>query len=291
MAKITLGNGETGLTIRNAINTMFTELYKLIVGGTAGGQTIIGGSLTNQDLNLRSNGTDLTTGSVNVLDTLEAASVNVAAFTVAGGVAVKKKLIATDITAINTISGNISGSAGTVTGATLTTALTVDTGTVTLKGAAANSSVVTLGAGAIGLAGSNTGDECTLSGVPFFMVKTLTAASAATPVAILTDVQVGAGKKVYIDNVLLNVAGGTAWTDATATIVTIQDTAAVVGATYAKAQLTGNAIICLIQAGITLAAPVLTGVGFTTAKGISIVGNGNFAAGSNIIVTVTGFIK
>ena len=51
------------------------------------------------------------------------------------------------------------GNADTVTNATLTTALVVDTGSVGLKGAGANSSVLTLGAGASSVAGANTGDE------------------------------------------------------------------------------------------------------------------------------------
>ncbi|MCK5603825.1 hypothetical protein KAR91_18195 [Candidatus Pacearchaeota archaeon] len=54
---------------------------------------------------------------------------------------------------------DISGNAATVTNATLTTALTVNTGTVTLTGNVANSSVLTLGAGAISISGTNTGDQ------------------------------------------------------------------------------------------------------------------------------------
>ncbi|MDP6583626.1 MAG: hypothetical protein QF535_03140, partial [Anaerolineales bacterium] len=58
---------------------------------------------------------------------------------------------------------NISGTAsnltaGTVTNATLTTALTVNTGTLTLTANSANNSVLTVGAGAVSVAGSNTGD-------------------------------------------------------------------------------------------------------------------------------------
>ena len=49
--------------------------------------------------------------------------------------------------------------ADTVTNATLTTALTVDTGTVTLTGAGANSSVLTIDAGAVSVGGANTGDQ------------------------------------------------------------------------------------------------------------------------------------
>lgn len=64
---------------------------------------------------------------------------------------------------------NISGTAasltaGAVTNATLTTALTVNTGTVTLTGNVANTSVLTIGAGAVSVSGANTGDQTTISG-------------------------------------------------------------------------------------------------------------------------------
>lgn len=129
-----------------------------------------------------------------------------------------------------------------------------------------------------------------LAGQPFRKTVTLTSAAAGTAVHILTDANVGAGRKVYINQMLLDVAGATAWTDATATIVKVQDTSAVVGGTYAKAQLTGNAFFDLTTTGLTLAAPIKDGTGFTTAKGIDIIADANFAAGSDIKLTVTGYI-
>jgi hypothetical protein len=57
---------------------------------------------------------------------------------------------------------SVTGNAGTVTNATLTTALTVNTGTVTLTGNVANTSALTLGAGASSVSGANTGDQTTL---------------------------------------------------------------------------------------------------------------------------------
>lgn len=70
----------------------------------------------------------------------------------------------TDLQVTNAISGSITGNAGTVTNATLTTALTVNTGTVTLTGNVANNSVLTIGAGAVSVSGTNTGDQTTISG-------------------------------------------------------------------------------------------------------------------------------
>ncbi len=133
-------------------------------------------------------------------------------------------------------------------------------------------------------------DAVALSGLPFRKTKTLTAAAAATAIHVLTDAEVGT-KTAYVHQIILEVSGATAWTDSTGTIVTVQDTAAVVGATYAKAQLTGSAVLGLFSTGVTLAAPIKAGTGFTAAKGLDIVADHNFAAGSDIIVTVVGFIQ
>lgn len=59
---------------------------------------------------------------------------------------------------------SIDGASATVTNATLTTALTVNTGTVTLTGNVANTSALTIGAGAVSVSGSNTGDQTDVSG-------------------------------------------------------------------------------------------------------------------------------
>ena len=65
----------------------------------------------------------------------------------------------TDLLVTNAIVGSITGNAATVTNATLTTALTVNTGTLTLTASGSNNSVLTIGAGAVGVSGSNTGDQ------------------------------------------------------------------------------------------------------------------------------------
>lgn len=132
-----------------------------------------------------------------------------------------------------------------------------------------------------------------LAGIPFHKVVTLTAAAAGTAVDILTDANVGSGKKAYITHILVTVGGATAWTDDTATVVKIQDknSSAVVGVTIAKAQLTNAAILGMLSAGVTLADAVKLGTGFTAAKGLVVVADANFAAGSNLAVTVAGFVK
>jgi len=57
------------------------------------------------------------------------------------------------------VTGALTGNADTVTNATLTTALTVDTGTVGITGNVANSSILTSAAGASSIEGANTGDD------------------------------------------------------------------------------------------------------------------------------------
>jgi autotransporter-associated beta strand protein len=130
-------------------------------------------------------------------------------------------------------------------------------------------------------------DLFTLSGTPFRRTVTITSAAAATAIPILTDAEVGVGKKVYINQAIGNVAGATVW--ATTATVAIQDTADVAGITYAVAGMTANATLFPNTANVTLATVVSRGLGFTAGKGISVKGNAN-GTGSDYVVTVTGFI-
>lgn len=121
----------------------------------------------------------------------------------------------------------------------------------------------------------------------------LTAAAAATPVHVIPAASVPAGKKFYPLGMILSVDGATAWTDVTATVVKLQDTAGspVAAVSVAKAQLTGNAVLGFFSTGVTLQTPVRTGVGMTAAKGLDVAGDANFAAGSDMSVTVFGVVK
>jgi hypothetical protein len=67
---------------------------------------------------------------------------------------------------------------GSVTNATLSTALTVNTGSLTLAGNIANTSVLTVGAGASSVSGSNTGDQT--GGTPALVFGTTNTAGAST---------------------------------------------------------------------------------------------------------------
>ncbi|HUM85032.1 MAG TPA: hypothetical protein PLN48_14900, partial [Lachnospiraceae bacterium] len=128
-----------------------------------------------------------------------------------------------------------------------------------------------------------------LGGRFFKKTAKLTSAAAKTPVHLLTDAEVGSGKKAYVSKIYFSVDGETDW--ATTATVTLQDTATspVVGATVAVAGLTANAMIDEGNTNVTLAAPIADGAGFTAAKGLDIVGNAN-GTGSDLIVTVFGCI-
>lgn len=135
-----------------------------------------------------------------------------------------------------------------------------------------------------------TGDNANLAGIPFKRTVTLTSAAAATAVTIIPDSLVYGGKKVYIEKAYANVNGSTAW--GTTATVAIQDTAGspVAGITYAVAGLTANATLQeSAAANVTLGTAVSQGAGFTASKGIVVKGNAN-GTGSDLIVTVYGFI-
>lgn len=126
---------------------------------------------------------------------------------------------------------------------------------------------------------------------PFNVTGVLTAAAAATPVVLLADSLVPAGKKVYITGILVVVSNSTAWTDSSGTGVVIEDTAGADAVTIAKAGLTANAVLDIATANITLTDAVKKQTGLGTAKGIQVKADSDFDAGSDLLVNVFGVIK
>ena len=128
--------------------------------------------------------------------------------------------------------------------------------------------------------------------LPFSVTVTLTSAVAGTSVHVVPVASVPTGCKVYVTDLLLTVNGAVAWADATGVGINLQDTAStpVVGAAFAKAGLTANAIIGKTSASVVLATNILLGTGFTTSKGLDIAADKNFTSGSDIVITVTGYI-
>lgn len=126
--------------------------------GLAGGQTIAGSTLTGENLTLRANAADLTTGQINITSTKDASNTTTASVAIAGGLAVAKRIYALDMTVTNTITGSVSGNAGTATalqnartigGVSFdgTTNITVASAT---GGFAVSGGALTIGAGTVG---------------------------------------------------------------------------------------------------------------------------------------------
>lgn len=120
---------------------------------------------------------------------------------------------------------------------------------------------------------------------------TLTSAAAVTPVNIITDAQVGTGKKFYPLGFLIRVNGTTVW--ATTANVKIQDTngTPVDFATILVALLTSQARVGdEPKANLTLENAMANGTGGTSGKGVQVVGDAN-GTGSDIFVTVWGIVR
>ena len=128
-------------------------------------------------------------------------------------------------------------------------------------------------------------------GLQFEVAGTILSTAPTTPVTLLADAMVPAGKKIYVNYILITVNGATAWT--TGYNVVIQDSSAVAAVTLATAQLAGNAVIGAFgQTGVTASAAVLAQSGLTAGKGLQIVGSSaSILAGSPLIVLVGGYIK
>lgn len=155
----------------------------------------------------------------------------------------------------------------------------------------ASTGAVTVGPGKITntmLAGSIAATKCLQQFV--VATATLTSAAGSTPVEIVADATVGAGRAFYLCGWRAVVNGGTLW--GTVTNVYIKDNAGspVTLVDIPVAALGANAIVGELTANVALGTPVITGAGATTAKGLSIVANAT-GTGSDLLVTVWGLVK
>jgi len=82
---------EVPLTFSSGLTRSTNNITNDLITGKSGGQTIIGSTLTAQGLNIRSNTANLTTGTINFLDTKDSTSTT-GSVIFDGGVLVKKKL-------------------------------------------------------------------------------------------------------------------------------------------------------------------------------------------------------
>lgn len=172
--------------------------------------------------------------------------------------------------------------AGTVTNATFTTALTVNTGTLTLTANAANTSVLTIGAGAVSVSGANTGDQTiTLTGAVTgagtgSFATSLGSFTSANLLAALTD-ETGTGLAVF----------GTAPTFAST--ITVGTAAGTTGAVLLRGTTSGTVTLSVADAAGTWTMKLPTSAGSNT-NVLTTDGSGNTswtAAGSGD-VTQTG---
>jgi len=146
-------------TIPNAVYT--TDSATITNTMLAGGITNV--KLANSTISGRSLGSNLAVlgfGS-HMTGTSYNGSSDVMIATDAGSVNIGSTIVARDIYgnfSAGTITANITGTASNVNNATFTTALTVNTGNVILKGNSSSSTLI-LGAGNLTLSGNNTGDQ------------------------------------------------------------------------------------------------------------------------------------
>jgi len=132
------------------------------------------------------------------------------------------------------------------------------------------------------------------AGIPFNVVAQLVSTAAGTAVHIIPAASVSAGKKVYITGFRLSVYGATAWTGGTGSLINIQDTATIpiVAFRVNAAGLLGNAVIdSFADANVDCFETLLKNIGLTAAKGVDIVADANFGAGSTAYISLIGYIK
>ncbi|MCX6154403.1 MAG: hypothetical protein NT007_09600 [Candidatus Kapabacteria bacterium] len=207
-------SGHTGFeaTLTKGNLTEVTSSILTITGGTS---AIIGSGLTIQVKQASGSqagylsSTDWTTFN-NKLSSLTGAVLTdqAAGQTIGATGARLTKLWATDITVTNAITGSVTGNAATVTNATLTTPLTVNTGSVTLLGNAANTSALTIGAGSVAVSGANTGDQLTFKTIAVSGQSDVVADSLADTLTLVAGANVTITTDASTDTITITSAGG-----------------------------------------------------------------------------------
>lgn len=135
----------------------------------------------------------------------------------------------------------------------------------------------------------------------FNRTVSLTALLAGTAINLLTDStsvasgglsDVGTGYTVVLEGWRIKVKGTTAWSGGSGTYIQIEDTSGQTFVRALSAALTSQALLMDNSANVTLDALYTnTGGRLTTSKGLRIKGDANYGAGSDVQVTVWGYIE
>jgi len=155
--------------------------------------------------------------------------------------------------------------------------------------------LVALGAAVAGLEAAVGSLEAALARRQRFFARTgvLRAALAGTRVAILSESELGAGEKAYPLGFFLALAGEVAWSGGTGSRLYLADSGTDLVYRFASVEarvLAPGNFIGVGAEGVALEAEFGLGLGGRAGKGIDIVADGNFAEGSDLAVTVYGYI-
>lgn len=127
----------------------------------------------------------------------------------------------------------------------------------------------------------------------FARTATLKAAEAGTRVALLPEAELAAGERAYPVGFFMVLAGEEAWSGGTGTRIFLADSGTDLiyrfASIAASALVPGNFITPSAE-GVTLEAEFGLALGGRLGKGIDILADGNFEAGSDLSVTVYGYI-
>jgi len=137
--------------------------------------------------------------------------------------------------------------------------------------------------------------KSTKAGGQEFFSKTirLPALTAGTRVHSFSEADIPEGKKIYPLGFFLLLDGETAWTGGTGTKVYIADSGIDLIYRFAgilATQLIPGNYIGPASEGVTLEAELGMSLGCRTGKGIDVMADGDFAEGSDLVVTVYGYM-
>lgn len=128
----------------------------------------------------------------------------------------------------------------------------------------------------------------------FSRTASLQAVNAGTRVPLLAEADLPEGKKVYPLGFFMILNGEVCWEGGTGTTVYIADSGTDLIYRFAAieaAHLMPGEYLCPNSDGVTLEAEFGMNLGCRTGKGIDVFADGNFGSGSDLVVTVYGYME